>query len=389
MELLKEHIKHAENKAWSSYSISSINLYNFRSYRELKLQTDSRSVVLTGHNGAGKTNILEAISLLTSGKGLRGANLEELDNINTKDFPWTINASVENGSETKIIGTTKFTDSEQRVKRIAKVDHELVRNLSELDSIFSVIYLIPQMDHVFSSGSASRRDFLDQLTSLFDPEHTKHLTAYQKYLRERKKLLKTRKFDNKWLSAVEHTIAENGVIIAAARKNALNAIQKSITESNSPFIKASCQIKGFLEDRLEDSSALTVENLFREKLEASREIDLLSGKTTYGPHRSDLRVLHSENLKSADFCSTGEQKSLLLSVVLGAASARAIWTGVAPVLLLDEIIAHFDEKVREYLLLEIMRLGLQAWMTATDPSFFENFRQKMQFFTVKNSTICY
>lgn len=371
-----------------NYHILNLSLNNFRSYSTLKLDTSKAPVVITGHNGAGKTNILEAISLLAPGKGLRGAKLKEFDNI-YEQRPWTISALVGSGENQHRIGTSREEGQESSNKRIIKIDYETKNKSAELGSVFSLIYMVPNMDHTFTSGNSIRREFLDNITSIFDQHHHKRLGIYERYMRERRKILKTRRFDSHWLSSVENTMAEQAVIIGSSRKQVFQHIDKSIKTSDYPFPKANISVRGFIEDALDELPALQVEELFRRKLEETREMDFFSGKTNFGPHRSDLMVFHTQKGVLAENCSTGEQKLLLLSIILGSSLARYDWFGACPALLLDEIIAHLDEKNRHNLLSEIVNSGIQAWMTASEPSFFEKFHEKMQFFAVKNSTICY
>lgn len=375
----------------NSYWLSSLTLTNFRSYDHLKLELDNSPVVISGANGSGKTNILEAVSLLTSGRGLRAAKLSEIDKQGKSDSPynvfgWAINAVINSGGEQTIIGTARET-SRDIDKRIIKIDGEINRASGVLESVFSCLYFIPQMNHIFTDGTGARRGFLDRLTALFDNEHPKRLGVYEKYMRERRKLLKENP-DDIWLSATEGTMAEQAVAIAASRLQATEYIRKAIEISDSSFPKAVIEVKGLVEEIFPKIPALQAEEFFKSKLKEARKLDFFSGRTNYGIHRSDFSVFYQEKNQPAQNCSTGEQKALLLSIILGAARAKALWFGASPVLLLDEIVAHLDDTRREELFAEIAGFNIQAWMTATSPHFFRNYERKMQFFAVEDSVIC-
>ncbi len=376
----------------SAFWISNLTLTNFRSYDHLKLEFDPSPVVITGPNGSGKTNILEAVSLLASGRGLRMARLSEIDKRQKSDSPynvfgWAINAAVNLGENQTVISTARETSRDNIDKRIIKIDGEIKRNSSALESAFSLIYFVPQMNHIFTEGRRTRLAFLDRLTMLFDYGHPKRLGVYEKYSAERRRLLKENP-DEIWLSATESTMAEQAVAIAASRLEALEYIGKALAEFDSRFPRARMEVKGLVEDNFPKMPALQLEEFFKAKLEEARKLDFFSGRTNYGVHRSDFSVVYAENGALAENCSTGEQKALLLSIILGAARAKATWFNAAPVVLLDEIVAHLDDERREELFGQIASLGIQAWMTATHPKFFKNFAGKMQFFSVHDSVIC-
>ena len=367
-----------------SFFINSLKLANFRNYSQLEMNIDSAPVVLTGPNGAGKTNILEAISFLAPGKGFRGARLNEVDNKTLKQS-WAVHATVNNGGNITEIGTGRLAD-ENTDKRIVKIDGELRRNHAELAGNFSLIYLTPQMDNIFIDGTASRRELLDRITYLFTPDHAKHLLEYEKLMRQRRKLIKQPRFDEEWAHSLEKMMAELAVVVAESRIKTLDLLTR-MGEHKTPFPEAEISIKGSMESMLQTMPALQAEETYQNRLSEYREVDRLSGRTNYGVHRSDFIVKHTEKGLSAESCSTGEQKALLISIILAATRARREWFGLAPVVLLDEVVAHLDEKRRQFLLSEILHLKVQAWLTGVDLEFFKNFSEKMQFFSVQNANI--
>lgn len=374
------------SKLW----LSSLSIANFRNYSELKINTDSSPVIITGENGAGKTNILEAISLLIPGKGIRAEKISDLQRNGTDAAknPWVLIANSNINNEENIIATGLEFTLANSAKRIIKVNSNKIKKQSELNEYISILHAIPKMDHIFNSGSKLRREFIDNLTGVFDLSHFDNLKIYEKFLRERRKLLQNYQKNSAWLDSVEKTIAESAVIIATARKHSAELITKFLKKYDSAFPKADIRVSGYIEDLLDVMPALQAEEEYLAKLNQTREFDFISGITKYGPHRSDLQVFYPNKMLLASNCSTGEQKSLLISILLAAALARQEWYGFAPIMLLDDFFAHLDENIRHNLLKEIVNLRLQAWITSTDKEFFLKFSKNMQFFTVKNSIIC-
>ncbi len=365
-------------------AITQLKLTDFRNHQYFELdlsQEAGKSVIITGENGVGKTNILEAISLLVPGKGLRGAKIAELDRITTQQpTSWTIFAEISTSQGRATIGTgrdpAKSTD-----KRIVKINGETVRGHSELADYFAVCYLTPQMDQTFADGTASRRAYLDRITGAFYPEHTKHLAIYEHAKSERKKLLIMPNTDYSWIAVLERRMAEQAVAIAAARRETIDHLNSTFIDRSSPFPKAILSAKGVVEGMLVDMSALQAEEACQEKLVESRPLDRETRRTNIGTHRSDFIVYHSEKNMPAELCSTGEQKALLLAITIASAYARREWTGAVPVLLLDEVVAHLDEEKRRDLYNELTELSAQSWLTGTDPYLFRDFGE-MGYFLV-------
>ncbi len=370
-----------------AFSLSRLILTNFRNYKNVRLDIDSRPIIITGHNGSGKTNILEAVSLLSPGKGLRKIKLNEADRMDSSEASnlWAIAAFIKYGEEEIQLGTARETTFDNN-KRVVKIDGNIIKNQAELTRAFSVMWLTPQMDGLFIGSSSDRRKFFDRLVYNFDPEHASRVYSYEYTMRERARLLKERR-DPSWISVLENKMAEQAVAIAAARIDTISFIQKAILSSETAFPKAILAIEGQVEKMIENNSALQAEEGVRQKLFESRRHDAESGRTNFGTHRSDFLATHAEKNMPAELCSTGEQKALLLSIILAEAKAKAIWKNSVPVLLLDEVVSHLDEKKREFLFSYLIEIGSQFWLTGTDVDLFSELKNQAQFFTVDDARI--
>jgi len=385
--------------------LTSISLHNFRNYTHARVETTSAPVILTGSNGAGKTSLLEAISLLTPGRGLRRAKLSELDRTSPSPIrgeggeggaTWVVSARVFGMQGDVQIGTGRNPDcpppnlppSGGGDSRIVKIDGKISRGQSELARHLSVIWLTPQMEQLFQDGTSAGRKFLDRLVYSFDPEHASRINEYEFAMRERNKLLQNPRADHVWLDALEQTMAETGAAIANARLHTVEHINDAIHRSTLSFPKADIKIRGIIEDKLHQGiPAIQAEDEFKSILKAGRGQDSAAGRTLIGTHRSEMQVIHIIKQMPAESCSTGEQKALLLSIVLAQARAGAQWHGVVPVLLLDEVVAHLDATRRLELFEEICQIGAQTWMTGTDAALFTGMEQKAQFFRVDNGSV--
>ena len=370
-------------------AIHKITLTNFRCYRRATLESDHRSVVLTGPNGAGKTNLLEAISLLTPGRGLRRTKLENIVRRSRKGevgvTGWGIAASVGTPIGPVEIGTgQEATDDRRRKVRINAVD---VSNQNALANHISAVWLTPQMDRLFLEGASNRRRFFDRLAYGCDPAHAGRSTGYNHAMRERIRLLRDGSSDDVWLLTLEKTMAERGVAIAAARRELAARVAKASMSAPGQFPVAAVASKGLLEGWLDKMPALDVEQRFGELLKSNRRRDGELSQTSAGPHRSDFAVYHAEKGLPADQCSTGEQKALLIAIILADTRLQAKERNRTPLLLLDEVAAHLDEKRRCALFDEICLMGAQAWLTGTDISLFESFRDRAQYVAVSEACL--
>lgn len=366
-------------------SLSRLVVTDFRSYARAELHLDGRPVVLTGENGAGKTNLLEAVSLLSPGRGIRGVPYAEI----ARDVGaggWAVAATLETEDGAVRVGTGIEPGAETSRSRQVRVDGEQA-GPSALAELVSMVWLTPAMDRLFVEGASERRRFLDRLVMGFDPAHGTRAGAYERALRERNRLLADEVFDDAWLSGLEGQMAEHGVAIAAARAETLARLRGALDAAQEgPFPRAIVAIEGTLEEAVGNAAAVDVEDAFRARLKEMRGRDAGAGRALDGPHRSDLLVRHAAKDREARLCSTGEQKALLIGMVL--ANARLLAArGRPPLLLLDEIAAHLDEERRAALFDEIVGLNLQAFMTGTDPSLFQSLGGRAQSLAVAGGEI--
>lgn len=370
-------------------------LTDFRGYRSVRLQVTGAPVVLFGPNGAGKTNLLEALSFLAPGRGLRRARLGEIDRRvrmpegalgDPAGGAWAIHASLETPVGAVEIGTGREA-SDTSERRVLLVDGETAKSQAALARHLGVVWLTPAMDRLFVEGGSARRRFLDRLVYGFDAEHAQRVSAYEQAMRERARLLRDGPMDASWLAALEETMAATGIAIAAARRETVARLDQASAEAIGPFPAARLALKGEVEALLERLPALGAEDEMRTRLKELRRQDAESGVTLLGPHRSDLVVCHAVTGMPAAEGSTGEQKALLISIVLAHARLQAALRERAPLLLLDEVAAHLDPARRAALFGEILRLGAQAWLTGTDATLFEELGGRAQFFSVADAAL--
>lgn len=386
------------------HAVLRLMLTDFRCYETLQLNVDSRPVVLTGPNGAGKTNLLEAVSFLVPGRGLRGARLTEISRRSSAEKesdcqglrPWAVAAQIENGSGLFNVGTGLSPDTADpqapRPRRVVRIDGETARGQSALSERVSALWLTPDMQRLFADGASGRRRFLDRLVFAFDPAHAGRLQGYEKAMRDRSRVLSDanaagRAPDRTWLEAVEAIMVEKGIAIAAARADLVRRLNPACAMGVGPFPAAGLAVTGEIDGWLAQMSALDSEDLFGAALAQSRDRGVHARRVPVGPHLSDFDVIHLDKNVAAAQCSTGEQKALLISIVLANARLQALDAGVVPLLLLDEVAAHLDEQRREALFDEIAAMGAQAWMTGTDPILFASLGSAAQHFAVAEARI--
>lgn len=391
----------ADPAACERAAVRRLSLTDFRCYETLRLETGPRPVVLTGANGAGKTNLLEALSFLAPGRGLRRARLGEVTRIGTAPavaggMSWAVAASVDTPAGPAEIGTgleAAGGEEPDGGRRIVRIDGTPARGQSALGDVLAAVWLTPDMDRLFMDSASARRRFFDRLAAAFDPAHSGQLGAYERAMRERNRLLRRDRFasgaaDAGWVAALEQRMAESGVAIAAARRAFLRRLSAACALGVGPFPAAGLELVGDAEAWLDDgASALAVEDRLRAALAEGRGRDGEAGRALAGPHRTDLAVTHLQKAQLAANCSTGEQKAVLISIVLAHARLVALDRGAAPLLLLDEIAAHLDSERRAALFDEICAIGAQAWMTGTDTSLFDAFGDRAQHFRVADATV--
>jgi DNA replication and repair protein RecF len=376
----------------SGLALSRLTLTNFRNYSGLRLDVSSRLIALSGPNGAGKTNLLEAISLLSPGRGLRGANFDELANLGSASS-WAIAAEVATPLHEVKLGTgwsIAAGEADSATSgRVILIDGHLQKSSGALGEYMRMLWLTPAMDRLFAGPAGDRRRFLDRLVATFDPQHNSRVTVFEKVMRERNLLLQEPRADTVWLASLEAHMAEAAVAIAAARLGAVEALQKHIhdTRAESAFPWGMISIEGEIESLVASMPAVRAEDEYRRLLADSRFLDRAAGRTLRGTHRSDFIVAHGPKSMPAGQCSTGEQKALLIGLVLAQARAVKAVANVAPVLLLDEVAAHLDRQRREGLFATLEALGSQAWMTGTDDHLFEGLAAGAQCFHVDAGTL--
>ena len=372
--------------------ITRLSLSGFRSYPTLKLACDTRPVVITGQNGAGKTNILEAISFLSPGRGLRGIKLSEAlcypEAEGKRSSSWSVAVSLETPYGTTDIGTGLDLRVGENEKRLLRINREDMRSQANLSEHLTIQWLTPQMDRVFGDGVTARRRFLDRLVYGLDPQHAGRVMRYEHVMRERLRLLKQGGISQTaWLETLEAKMAESGVAIAAARLQTIETLKQAKEWALGVFPRAALSVVGECETDLQERSALEAEDHLQARLAASRSGDAESGRTLKGPHRSELKVVYVEKNRPAEHCSTGEQKALLISIIMAASRLQALRGDQVPLLLLDEVVAHLDEGRRKTLFDEILNLKIQAWMTGTDAALFQGFGEEIQHFKLANGEL--
>jgi DNA replication and repair protein RecF len=362
-------------------AFTHLTLTDFRSYARADLALDGRSVWLAGPNGAGKTNLLEAVSLFTPGKGLRGSSLAEVGRRlpgEAQGRPWAVAAVFEAGDDAVRLGTG--TDAPGAARRIVRREGETVPP-GRLAEHVRQVWLTPAQDRLFLEGASARRRFFDRLAFAGDPRHAAHASAYEKALRERMRLLNEGPADPAWLSALEATMSEAGARLAEGRARTLQALQAEVeAREDRPFPQARLSLTGEWEQAaLQGGTAADIQPRLERALAAARDRDAAAGRALTGPHRGDLAVWHAEKDRPATECSTGEQKALILNLVLAqAARLSRAESAPNPILLLDEVAAHLDPRRRAALFDEITALGLQAFLTGADESLFDDLKGRAQ-----------
>ncbi|MDT8858010.1 DNA replication/repair protein RecF [Paracoccaceae bacterium Fryx2] len=354
----------------SGLAITALTLSHFRSHRATRLVFDGRPVVIVGGNGAGKTNILEAVSLLSPGRGLRRAEAGEIAR-RPEALGWKVGAGVQGLGAAHEVETWAEAGGARQVRIDGKAATQVM-----LGRILRMVWLVPAMDRLWIEAAEGRRRFLDRLTLSFAPDHAEAVLDYEKAMRDRNRLLKDQVTDAHWYGALEARMAQAGALMQAHRAATVARLMAAQAGAETAFPQADLALTGPEDDVPEGEAALS--GAFAE----GRRRDLAAGRTLAGPHRTDLAVVYTAKGVAAGQCSTGEQKALLLSLILANARALAADLGVAPILLLDEVAAHLDATRRAALFDELAALGAQALMTGTDVSLFDSLGARAQTFQV-------
>ena len=354
--------------------VSSLTVSHFRSHKVARLETDGRPVVFFGANGSGKTNLLEAVSLLSPGRGMRRASAEDMAR-KPESLGWKLQAVLHVNEATYEIETW----SEQGAPRQVKIDGKPATQ-TQLGALCRVVWLVPVMDRLWVEGAEGRRRFLDRLALSFFPDHGEAAVTYEKAMRERNKLLKEQVRDGHWYKAVETHMAQSGLKV---HSNRIKTIERLITAQS--LAETSFPVADLELEQSEGAMPETVEDFLTE-LGDSRFRDLAIGRTTVGPHRTDMVATYRDKGVQAKAASTGEQKALLVSLILANGRALCEDIGYAPLLLLDEVSAHLDVARRAALYDEICALNAQAWMTGTEAEMFREFAGRADQFEIADDS---
>ena len=352
--------------------LSHLSLSHFRSHKRVELDCDARPLAIHGPNGAGKTNILEAVSLFSPGRGLRRASAEDMTR-RPEALGWKLTGLLVLDDRTYEIESR----SEKGASRQVRIDGKPAAQVA-LAGLARVLWLIPNMDRLWIEGAEGRRRFLDRMTLSFRPDHASEVLDYEKAMRERNRLLKENVRDPHWYGALEAQMARAGARITRNRHSAITRVAEAQQNAETSFPTSQLDLVSTESDIPETEEAL------RDALSESRFRDLAAGRTLVGPHRADLHAVYTAKGVAARDCSTGEQKALLISLVLANARALAADTGLPPILLLDEVAAHLDRARRAALFDEICALGAQAWMTGTGMELFEELGDRAQYIEVND-----
>jgi DNA replication and repair protein RecF len=370
--------------------IHRLTLTHFRNYRAASLAPRGDLVVLVGPNGAGKTNCLEAISFLSPGRGLRRATLEDVAD-NQGDGSWAVSAEVEGALGLSTLGTgIDAPRGDATTNRRCRIDREPVASATAFGDHLRIVWLTPSMDGLFTGAASERRRFFDRLVLAIDAEHSGRVSALERALRSRNRLLEVRNYDDHWCDAIERQTAELAVAVAATRGQTaakLAAMLRARGQASSAFPAAEIALDGWMENALLSEPATAIEDRYRTVLRENRVRDAAAGRTLDGPHLTDLDVIYAPKNMPARDASTGEQKALLIGLVLAHATLVAEMTGIVPLLLLDEVVAHLDPGRRKALFDELARLGAQVWMSGADPAAFGEIGPSGEIFDVEGGLI--
>jgi DNA replication and repair protein RecF len=367
----------------SARHISRLRLSAFRNYQSAALDLDGRHLVLTGPNGAGKTNLLEAVSLLSPGRGLRRAAFDTLGN-QASDQPWAVAATIEIPDGPVDIGTGAAEDGGRRVR----INGANARTIEEMSDYLRLLWLTPAMDGLFTGPAGDRRRFLDRLVTTLVPSHSAAVADFEKAMRQRNRLLEE-DADPLWLTALEAEMAAHAAALHFARTDAIAHLQARIAESldDQAFPAAELSLTPLFDDRAEPASSPALEAELKAVWQRSRNLDRAAGRTIFGPHRVDFEVLYAQKQMPAALGSTGEQKALLVGLILAHARLVKARTAIVPFLLLDEIAAHLDPDRRAALFAALDALGTQCLMTGTDPMLFDALASSAQRVTVRDGRL--
>ena len=357
-----------ENRNKSFDQIKSLKLINFRSHSDFSLSLSGKPLAIIGDNGAGKTNILEAISLLSPGRGIRNSKFSEMVK-DDNSMPWGVNFNIlSNGKNYEV--SSGLRDNQKG--RDIKINSKKVSGSSALPEIILLSWLTPSMDQIFNETPSYRRRFIDRLCAVYEKNHTKNIKIYEKLMAERNSSFKSKVLDNVWLDALENQMSDVSIAIAETRLTFISDLNKVLETNLDPvWPRAHLEIYGFVENLVSSWNSGKAKEMLCNEFKNNREKDFFSKRTNEGVHRSDLLVNEKNKKIEAKKCSTGEQKSLLMGIILSHLELVSSFKSRYPVLLLDEVLAHFDKIRRKSFFKQIQEIGSQIIMTGTDISVFE------------------
>jgi len=357
-----------ENSNKSFDQIKSLKLINFRSHSDFSLSLSGKPLAIIGDNGAGKTNILEAISLLSPGRGMRNSKFSEMVK-DDNSMPWGVNFNIlSNGKNYEV--SSGLRDNQKG--RDIKINSKKVSGSSALPEIILLSWLTPSMDQIFNETPSYRRRFIDRLCAVYEKNHTKNIKIYEKLMAERNSSFKNKALDNVWLDALENQMSDVSIAIAETRLTFISDLNKVLETNLDPvWPRAHLEIYGFVENLVSSWNSGKAKEMLCNEFKNNRERDFFSKRTNEGVHRSDLLVNEKNKKIEAKKCSTGEQKSLLMGIILSHLELVSSFKSRYPVLLLDEVLAHFDKIRRKSFFKQIQEIGSQIIMTGTDISVFE------------------
>ena len=359
--------------------IQSVKLVHFRNYLKAELVSNGKSVILLGENGVGKTNILEAVSLLSKGPGMRNVSADCMQN-NVSHVPWMISYKIVRDKDCFSVDITRKNN-----RRYVAIDGK-EGLYSSLHRILRIVWLMPQLDHILLKAPTERLRFFDRIVNIFDGNYLPHMVKYEKAKRDRKRVLKECPQNYKWLASLESIMSDSGTHIAQIRHRVLKTLHSTLSsnEHKSAFFKFlinfDSKVFHLLDNNIENTKLK-----YSELLQNNRPIDTARQCTTFGVHNDNFQILHEEKSLVASSCSTGEQKVLLLSLLLTAATAKHKIDGQAPIMLLDDVMSHLDSKHKEELVDILKHLNCQAWMTDVDTKNFKQFQDYFQCFHIANN----
>ncbi|GHM57855.1 MAG: DNA replication and repair protein RecF [Candidatus Mesenet longicola] len=355
--------------------VKSLKLYNFRNYLNSELNCDGLSVVIVGNNGVGKTNILEAVSLLSKGKGIRSANASEMRNSST-NIDWVAHYDFCDGNNLNSIGIAS-----KQERKLISINGKMQSNYSLLSELSDVIWFAPQMDYILLKGPGTRLKFFDRIVSTFKEKYALYFIKYKRAKSERSRLLKENILDDSWLTGLEDIMASCGTHISLMRFSVLQMLQETINQDLSTSLpKPALQL---ITQLPKEKDFDKIVSHYKDYLRQSRGKDSLYNRVSFGVHNDNFQIFHQQKQLASNLCSTGEQKLLLLSTVMASVRARQ----TSPILLLDDVMSHLDKRYREAILEEILNIGCQTWVSDVNDQNFLGHKESFKFFTVKDDQI--